>query len=237
MPLQMLRIGRPRASEFEIASNSQRSLKGSTSLSIKVRSTFSWRKNSGAISEPPVSSKPSIWSMATLPLHASKTRTSGCFAKNGWNHFSSLGRIHVARLGIGEFATFQRLCKEHSHVMRRWFHQLRERIGKADWYEQGSRERGGAARSRERVSVFATRRPLVSWRQHYQSGSAPRDFSRSGRGSASAGRSAPRTKSFYQRSRWSALSTGSSLRRVTRAVPGRWTNRKDFRACGRNDCG
>src|SRR5438445_567145 len=43
MPLQMPKIGRPRASDLVIASNSQRSRRGSTSLWIKLGSTFSWR--------------------------------------------------------------------------------------------------------------------------------------------------------------------------------------------------
>ena len=41
---------------------------------------------------------------------------SGCFAKNGRNHFSSFGRIQVARFAIVEFATCQWVCKEHFHV-------------------------------------------------------------------------------------------------------------------------
>src|SRR6266540_3174732 len=110
----MAKIGSPRASASCTAANSQRSRSGSICLSSTEGSTTFWRKNSGEISEPPVSKRPSICSKGTFRFLAFQTLISGCLRKIGRNHFASFARIHVARLGIGEFATSHRVCKEHS---------------------------------------------------------------------------------------------------------------------------
>src|SRR5439155_15478199 len=170
-------------------------------LSNEGSATF-WRRNSGEISEPPVRRRPSIFSRGTFWFSAFQTLISGCLPKIGRNHFASFRRSHVARLGIGEFATSLLVCKEQSHGFSSgYFGKLARSGGKNSWGEQGARGRSGASRFRQRSSIFPCRRSLVSCCQHYQSGSAPRDFSCSGRGSPSAGRFASRTKPFYQRSR------------------------------------
>src|SRR6266540_1383150 len=112
----MAKIGSPRASASCTAANSQRSRSGSICLSSTEGSTTFWRKNSGEISEPPVSKRPSICSKGTFRFLAFQTLISGCLRKIGRNHFASFARIHVARLGIGEFATSHRVCKEHAMI-------------------------------------------------------------------------------------------------------------------------
>src|SRR5436190_12535527 len=147
-----------------------------------------WRRNSGEMSEPPVSRRPSIFSRGTFWFSAFQTLISGCLPKMGRNHFASLRRIHVARLGISEFATSLLVCKEQSHAFSSgYFGKLARSGGKNSWREQGARGRSGASRFRQRSSIFPCRRSLVSCCQHDQSGIAPRDFSRSGRRSPSAG--------------------------------------------------
>src|SRR6266540_1322716 len=193
----MAKIGKPRESASRTASNSQRSRAESTSLLITLGSTISWRKNSGEISEPPVSKSPSICSNGTVWFSAFQTLISGCLAKMARKDFVSLGRIQVARLGIGEFATSLLVCKEQSHDFPgRYFGKSGRRAAKNSSREQGTCDRSSAARFRERFSIFHCRRSLVSRRQHDQSRSAPRDFSRCRRGSPSAGGFTPRAKPF-----------------------------------------
>src|SRR6266446_3297997 len=112
---------------------------------------------------------------------------SGCFAKNGRNHLSSFGRIHVARFGIGKFTTSHCVCKEHCDVKRGRYHPIKRRIGNIEQRKQGSGDRSSAARSRERLAIFATRRSVVSCCKHDQSRGASGNFSRGRRGPASAG--------------------------------------------------
>src|SRR6266496_4726570 len=184
----MAKIGNPRESASRTASNSQRSRSASTPLSRSEGSTCSWRKNSGEISEPPVSKRPSICSNGSFRFSAFQTLISGCLPKMARNDFASFRRIQVARLGIGEFATFLLVCKEQSHDFPgRYFGKSWRRVGKNSSREQGTRGRSGAARLRERLSIFHCRRPLVSRRQHDQSRSPPRRSSCSRRGSPSAG--------------------------------------------------
>src|SRR6266446_5575865 len=107
----MAKIGSPRSSASWTAANSQRSRSGSICLSNNEGSRTFWLKNSGEISEPPVSRSPSIWSRRTFRFRAFQTLISGCLRKIGRNHFASFARIHVARLGMKECAMQSRLCQ------------------------------------------------------------------------------------------------------------------------------
>src|SRR5436309_15379351 len=107
------------------------------SLSNTEGSGISWRKNSGEISEPPVSSRPSIFSWATLRFRAFQTLSPGYFAKTVRNHFASFGRIHVARFGIGEFATWRWPCKEHLQRAVRAVEHVRTRISQTGRQTKG----------------------------------------------------------------------------------------------------
>src|SRR6266545_3863658 len=161
----MAKIGKPRESASRTASNSQRSRAESASVWITLGSTISWRKNSGEISEPPVSKRPSICSNGTFRFSAFQTLISGCLAKIGRNDFASFRRIQVARLGIAEFATSLLVCKEQSHGFPgRYFGKSERRAGKSSSAEQGTHGRGSVARFRDQVPIFACRRSLVSRR-------------------------------------------------------------------------
>ena len=87
------------------------------SLLSNEGSTTFWRKNSGEMSEPPVSKRPSIFSSGTFRRNAFQTLISGCLPKMGRNHFASLRRIQVARLGIVEFATAGSRCKAREFIV------------------------------------------------------------------------------------------------------------------------
>src|SRR5207248_1540114 len=152
---QMAKIGSPRASASRAAVNSQRSRSGSICLSSTEGSRTFWRKNSGEISEPPVSRRPSIWSRRTFRLLAFQTLISGCLQKIGRNHFASFARIQVARFGIGKFATSRRVCKEHVDVTRRSFQHVKRRSGKIERRKQRARDRSSGARFRERFRIFS----------------------------------------------------------------------------------
>src|SRR5215469_6391455 len=137
-------------------------------LSSTEGSGTSWRKNSSAISEPPESRSPSISSSRTARFRAFHTLIAGCFAKMGRNHFVSPGRIHVARFGIGEFATSASPCKEHFHVTGGGIEEIARGIRKAGCGKQSSEHCRSTARFRDGFSVFNVRRPLVSCCKHNQ---------------------------------------------------------------------
>src|SRR5437763_1746929 len=97
-PLQIARIGSPRESASCAASNSQRSRSGFMSLLSTEGSATFWRKNSGEISEPPVSRRPSIFSSGTFRLSAFQTLISGCLPKLVRNRFLSIASGSPFRL-------------------------------------------------------------------------------------------------------------------------------------------
>src|SRR5205085_2614754 len=81
-------------------------------LSMSEGSTAVWRKNSGAISGPPVSKRPCTLPNGTERRAAFQTFICGCAAKNGAKYFSSERRIQVAMFGIAFSKAKQRPLQE-----------------------------------------------------------------------------------------------------------------------------
>src|SRR5437667_3287627 len=160
----MAKIGSPRSSASCTAANSQRSRSGSTCLSKSEGSRTFWRKNSGEISEPPVSRSPSIWSRRTFRFRAFQTLISGCLRKIGRNHFASFARIHVARLGTKQFAMYRRLCQGPVCLC---LQTRRSPTQEPDDVEKGS-QCGGNHKIARLGPEFTARCPSGPWERHVE---------------------------------------------------------------------